>query len=302
MDINFKVFMTNPLISVIITCFNQEKQIIKTLQSVLSQTYKEWECIIINDGSTDNSEGAIKTFIEDDSRFKYKYQANKGVSAARNAGFKLASGNFVNFLDGDDTFLPNKLKEQVGVFQNNPDISVCVCNHQFYSESNNKCTYFEFSKIETKPLEQFLYKWHNGIALPLHSPLYKRSIWNKDELPFPEDYIYRCEDWVFNVLVALKDVNYYMLDKVLCNYHIGAANFTNNTKSLTTAAIKASLYLKPKLPEQYQEDFIDTTIDNNLNMYLESEKINILQQSANWRIANAISKPFLLFFKKLIND
>ena len=131
--------MTNPLISVIITCFNQEKQIIKTLQSVLSQTHIEWECIIINDGSTDNSEGAIKAFIEDDSRFKYKYQANIGVSAARNAGFKLASGNFVNFLDGDDTFLPNKLKEQVGVFQNNPDISVCVCNHQFYSESNNKC-------------------------------------------------------------------------------------------------------------------------------------------------------------------
>ena len=52
--------MTNPLISVIITCFNQEKQIIKTLQSVLSQTYKEWECIIIDDGSTDNSEGAIR--------------------------------------------------------------------------------------------------------------------------------------------------------------------------------------------------------------------------------------------------
>ena len=90
-----------------------------------------------------------------------------------------------------------------------------------------------------------------------------------------------------------------MLDKVLCNYHMGDANYTNNTKSLATAAIKAALYLKPKLPEQYQEDFIDTTIDNNLNMYLESEKINILQQSANWRIANAISKPFISFLKRV---
>ena len=302
MDINFKVFMTNPLISVIITCFNQEKQIIKTLQSVLSQTYKEWECIIIDDGSTDNSEGAIKAFIEDDSRFKYKYQANKGVSAARNAGFKLASGNFVNFLDGDDTFLPDKLKEQIQVFKDNPEIAVCICDHQFYLEKEGVYKYFEFEKLTTKPLEQILYKWHNGVAFPTHAALYKRSLWEDQEAPFPEDYNHRCEDWVFNVLVALKDLNYYMLDKVLCNYHIGAANFTNNNKSLTTAAIKAALYLKPKLPEQYQKDFIDTTIDNNLSMYLESEKINILQQSKNWRIANAISKPFLLFFKKLIND
>ena len=63
---------------------------------------------------------------------------------------------------------------------------------------------------------------------------------------FPEDYKYRCEDWVFNVLVALKDVNYYMLDKVLCNYHMGDANFTNNTKSLATAAIKAASVFKTK--------------------------------------------------------
>lgn len=288
------------MVSVIVTCYNQAHRIINTLKSVVAQTYTNWECIIIDDGSEDDSAEVIKELIRDDKRFTYLFQDNQGVSKARNAGFKLASGNFVNFLDGDDTFLPNKLKEQVGVFQNNPEISVCVCNHQFYSESNNKCTYFEFSKIETKPLEQFLYKWHNGIALPLHSPLYKRSIWNKDELPFPEDYIYRCEDWVFNVLVALKDVNYYILNKVLCNYHMTDANFTNNTKSLTTAAIKAALYLKSKLPEQYQEDFIDTTIDNNINMYLESEKINILQQSANWRMANTISKPFfkiITYFK-----
>ena len=291
--------MTNSLVSVIITCFNQEKQIIKTLQSVLNQTHINWECIIINDGSTDNSEGAIKAFIEDDSRFKYIYQSNKGVSVARNTGFKLALGNFINFLDGDDTFLPNKLKEQVQVFEDNPEIAVCVCDHQFYSESTKKYSYFEFSKIETKPLEQFLYKWHNGIALPLHSPLYKRAIWKKDELPFPEVYSHRCEDWVFNVLVALKDVNYYMLDKVMCNYHMGNTNFTNDTKILAASAIKAALYLKPKLPKQYQEDFIDTTINNNLNMYLESQKINILQQSANWRIANAISKPFISFLKRV---
>tara|TARA_B110000902_G_scaffold41192_1_gene44474 strand:- start:809 stop:1663 length:855 start_codon:yes stop_codon:yes gene_type:complete len=282
-----------------VTCYNQEHCIIKTLESVSQQTYTNWECIIVDDGSTDESAEVIKAFIKGDVRFTYVYQDNQGVSAARNTGFKMATGTYINFLDGDDTFLPQKLERQVEVFSQNPEISICICHHQFCVENEKKYSYFQFDNIQPKPLEQILYKWHNGIAIPLHSPLYKRSIWNKDELPFPEDYIYRCEDWVFNVLVALKDKNYYMLDKVLCNYHIADANFTNNTKSLATAAIKAAMYLKPKLPEQYQEDFIDTTIDNNLNMYLESEKINILQQSANWRIANAISKPFISFLKRV---
>ena len=291
--------MTNALVSIIVTCYNQAYCIAKTLESVKAQTYKHWECIIVDDGSSDSSAEVIKAFIKQDERFHYVYQNNTGVSAARNTGFALAKGDYINFLDGDDTFLPQKLEEQLVVFNLQPEVAICICDHQYYHVHTNDYKYYQFERIKTKPLEQLLYDWHNGVAFPPHAPLYKRSLWGPNEHPFPEDYKFRCEDWVFNVLLALKDVNYYMLDKVLCNYHMAATNFTNNNKSLTTAAIKAALYLKSKLPEQYQEDFIDTTIDNSLNMYLESEKINILQQSANWRIANAISKPFISFLKRV---
>ena len=293
--------MKQPLVSIIITCFNQAHCIANTLESIVSQTYTNWECIIVDDGSFDDSAEVIKEFIKDDTRFTYLFQDNQGVARARNKGFALATGSFINFMDGDDTFLPDKLKEQIQVFKDNPEIAVCICDHQFYLEKEGVYKYYEFEKLTIKPLEQILFKWHNGVAFPPHAALYKRSIWNKDELPFPEDYKYRCEDWVFNVLVALKDLNYYMLDKVLCSYHMADTNYTNNTKSLATAAIKAARYLKSKLPEQYQEDFIDTTIANSLNMYLESEKINILQQSANWRIANAISKPFITLLNRIKN-
>ena len=289
--------MNKGMVSVIVTCYNQARCITNTLESIVAQTYTNWECIIVDDGSEDDSAAVINDFIKDNTRFTYLFQNNQGVSVARNTGFKLASGNFVNFLDGDDTFLPNKLKEQVQVFEDNPEIAVCICDHQFYLEKKEVYKYYEFEKLTIKPLEQILFKWHNGVAFPLHAPLYKRSLWEDQEVPFQEDYNYRCEDWVFNVLVALKDENYYMLDKVLCNYHIGDENYTNNTKSLATAAIKAALYLKPKLPKQYQENFIDTTINNSLDMYLDSQKIKILQESKNWRIANAISKPFLNIFK-----
>ena len=291
--------MTYPLISIIVTFYNQAYYIAKTLESIKLQTYTNWECIIVDDGSEDDSAELIKEFIKYDKRFTYLVQDNQGVARARNNGFALATGCFINFIDGDDTFLPDKLKEQIQVFKDNPEIAVCICDHQFYLEKQEVYKYYEFEKLTIKPLEQILFKWHNGVAFPPHAALYKRSLWEDQKAPFPEDYNHRCEDWVFNVLLALKDVNYYMLDKVLCNYHMAATNFTNNNKSLATAAIKAALYLKSKLPEQYQEDFIDTTIDNNLNMYLESEKINILQQSKNWRIANAISKPFISFLKRV---
>ena len=286
-------------VSVIITCYNQAHCIINTLKSVVAQTYTNWESIIIDDGSLDDSAEVIKEFIKDDTRFTYLFQDNQGVARARNKGFALATGSFINFMDGDDTFLPDKLKEQIQVFKDNPEIAVCICDHQFYLEKEGVYKYYEFEKLTIKPLEQILFKWHNGVAFPPHAALYKRSLWEDQKAPFPEDYNHRCEDWVFNVLLALKDVNYYMLDKVLCNYHITDTNFTNNSKSLTAAAIQAALYLKPKLPKQYQEDFIDTTIDNNLNMYLESEKINILKQSANWRIANMISNPILKFLRNV---
>ena len=287
------------MVSVIVTCYNQARCITNTLESIVAQTYTNWECIIVDDGSEDDSAAVINDFIKDNTRFTYLFQNNQGVSVARNTGFKLASGNFVNFLDGDDTFLPNKLKEQVQVFEDNPEIAVCICDHQFYLEKKEVYKYYEFEKLTIKPLEQILFKWHNGVAFPLHAPLYKRSLWEDQEVPFQEDYNYRCEDWVFNVLVALKDKNYYMLDKVLCNYHMGNSNFTNDTKILATAAIKAASYLKPKLPKQYQENFIDTTINNSLDMYLDSQKIKILQESKNWRIANAISKPFISFLKRV---
>ena len=142
-------------VSIIVTCYNQANCIAQTLASVLSQTYENWECIIVDDGSTDDSAKVISDFIKDDKRFHYNYQSNAGVSKARNAGFATAKGSYINFLDGDDTFLPNKLKEQVQVFEDNPEIAVCICDHQFYLEKKDVYKYYEFEKLTTKPLEQF---------------------------------------------------------------------------------------------------------------------------------------------------
>lgn len=285
--------MKKNLVSIIVTCYNQQDVIAATLKSVLNQSYNNWECIVVNDGSTDHSDEVIQSVIKQDDRFRYSYQANAGVSAARNAGFALAKGDYINFLDGDDTFLPEKLGTQLTVFLEHPEVAICICDHQFYIETENVYKYFKFDKLLDRPLEQILYKWNHTVSFTNHAPLYKRSIWSVDERPFTDDYYGRCEDWVFNVLVALKCEKYHMLENVLCNYHITPGNFTEDTMNVASAAVKAAIYLNDKIPEKYQNDFLDVTIKNSLQLYLDSQRIHVLQSSANWRIANKISKPVI---------
>ncbi|MFV0183319.1 glycosyltransferase family 2 protein [Empedobacter falsenii] len=94
--------MQQPLISVIVPCYNQAQYMDECLQSVLEQTYTNWECIIVNDGSPDNTEDIALDWIKKDSRFKYIKKENGGLSSARNAGIKKANGEWILPLDCDD--------------------------------------------------------------------------------------------------------------------------------------------------------------------------------------------------------
>ena len=98
------------LISVIVPSYNAESFLDETLKSVLSQTYENWECIIVNDGSTDNTEEIAKKWCEKDSRFRYFYKENSGASDTRNRGIKDAKGEYIAFLDADDLYMPNFLE------------------------------------------------------------------------------------------------------------------------------------------------------------------------------------------------
>ena len=111
------------MISIIIPAYNAEKYITETINSVLNQTYTDWELIIIDDGSTDNTAKIIKQFCEKDDRIKYYYQENGGVSSARNLGIEKAEGNIIAFLDADDIWLENNLSEKNKVLSENEDVN-----------------------------------------------------------------------------------------------------------------------------------------------------------------------------------
>ncbi len=111
-------------ISIVVPCFNYGHFLPKTLESVLKQSYSNWECIIIDDGSTDNTRNVARKYQELDERFKYAFQENKGLSAARNKGIELAVGDFFQFLDADDLIESNKLEIQLSFLIENPEVDI----------------------------------------------------------------------------------------------------------------------------------------------------------------------------------
>jgi glycosyltransferase involved in cell wall biosynthesis len=119
---------STPLVSIIVPCYNYGKFLSDALESVLSQTYANWECFVVDDGSTDNTKEVSTRYEALDSRFKYVYQKNRGLAGARNTALKLAKGKYVQLLDADDMLEPEKLSFQVLLLESQPEVDLVYSN------------------------------------------------------------------------------------------------------------------------------------------------------------------------------
>ena len=140
--------------SIVIPVYNSEKYIEECLGSVISQTFKDFEVICINDGSTDASKSLLDEFANKDERVKVYSQENQGVGAARNYGIELAQGKYISFLDSDDILSPNTLKSVYNFFEKHYDEIDVVSIPIFFSNEKNRILfnlpmihYFLFSSI-----------------------------------------------------------------------------------------------------------------------------------------------------------
>ncbi len=110
-----------PNVSIILPTYNRAHYLKEAIESVLTQTYQDWELLIIDDGSTDETRSVAQSYVERDSRISYHYHSNQGVSAARNVGIQLARGRYVAFLDDDDLWQPEKLAWQLEALAQHPE-------------------------------------------------------------------------------------------------------------------------------------------------------------------------------------
>ena len=128
-----------PKVSVIIPTYNRSKYVTKAIDSVLAQTYRDFEIIVVDDGSTDNTKEVLKPYTD---RIKYLYQENTGVSAARNAGIRAAGGQWIAFLDSDDEWLPEKLSIQMDYLSRHNEIVAFITNVKFILPDNKSINLF----------------------------------------------------------------------------------------------------------------------------------------------------------------
>jgi len=176
----------NPLVSVIIPTYNRGWILKETINSVLAQDFTDFELIVVDDGSTDNTQDILSSYKED---IIVLQQQNKGVSSARNRGIVSASGQFIAFLDSDDLWLPKKLSTQVDFFNTNPDALICQTEEKWIRNGIRVNPKKRHKKLSGNIFEHSLY-------LCLVSPsavIIRRSLFEKagmfdETLPACEDY------------------------------------------------------------------------------------------------------------------
>lgn len=130
--------MENNLVSIITPIYNGERFVAQTIESVLAQTYTDWEMIIINDGSKDNSEKIVRQYTEQDSRIKLYSQPNGGSAAARNNGIRRAKGRYIALLDADDLWEPDFLESQLALMRKHEALLV-YSSYKRINEDGEEC-------------------------------------------------------------------------------------------------------------------------------------------------------------------
>ncbi len=264
--------MKTPLVSIIIPTFNRAHLIGETLDSVLAQTYTNWECIVVDDGSTDETNKLLATYCEKDARFQYPHRPNdrpKGANACRNYGFELSKGEYIQYLDSDDLISQNKIKAQVAAIINEASNVISTCSWGNFS--NN------ISDAVTKKNESYYHSYSKGFDLlnklgenggyfPSHVYLVKRDIirisggWD-ESLSINQDGEFFCR-------VLLNCDMIIFVEKALVYYRINLWNSTStaNSRERMTERIESWKTINNHILKKY---------NMNNSMYVRNAKENL---------------------------
>lgn len=206
-----------PRVSVLMPAYNAEKYIGDAIKSILNQTFTDFELIIINDGSTDNTKQIIKQF--DDERIKYfENDENRGVIFTLNRGLKEIESEFIIRMDADDISLPNRFAEQIKFMDNNPQIGLSGTAIEIFNEDTSRINYFPSNPEELKTELIF----NNLICHP--SIIIRSRIFKEHPILFEKKYLH-AEDYAMWIILS-KWVKFSNLNKVLLKYRDSESNIT----------------------------------------------------------------------------
>src|SRR5690606_18006936 len=202
--------------------YNRAHIIGETLDSIRAQSHTNWECLVIDDGSTDNTSEIMATYIIDDNRFKYYSRPDdrlKGPCSCRNYGFEKSKGEFINFFDSDDLLNPEALEKALNSFNNQAD--AVIMNSVFTDLDTGKL--LNENKIQSSNLltDYFIC----AVTFLVCGPLWKRKFLERQPYLFDEQ-IRNIDDWDFNLRMLYANPKLVFLDDVLIYYRIHPNSFS----------------------------------------------------------------------------
>ena len=229
--------MEKTLISIVLPIYNIEKYLTDCIESVINQTYKNIEIILVDDGSEDNCATICDNYANKDKRIKVIHKENGGLSDARNAGLKIATGEYITFIDSDDIIDKQYIENLFEILvENNADIA--ICNYKEIEEKNNykqlpknykpKNEIDIFDNIES--LKQMYTSHKHGMVFVAWAKLYKKELFIKNNIKYPEGKIHEDTYTTYKLLYYAKKVVF--TEKELYFYRLRKGSIMNSKFNL----------------------------------------------------------------------
>lgn len=232
-------------VSVIVACYNHADFLPQAVGSVIAQTYTNWECIIINDGSTDNSEVVASSLINSDHRIKYFTKPNGGLSSARNFGIEKSNGEYILPLDADDKIHPGYIEKALNEFKNEK-IKIVYCEAEYFGAREGKVNLPAFSR--------------KGLAemnMIFCSAMYKRKDFDLAG-GYNPNMIFGWEDWNLWVAILKNGGEVIKIPEVLFYYRIKVASMLKSLEGARKQTMFMQLYLNhPDFFDQFYDEPIE---------------------------------------------
>jgi glycosyltransferase involved in cell wall biosynthesis len=249
-----------PDISVLMPVYNAEKYLKEAIESIINQTYSNWELIILNDKSTDSSKAIIESYLVKDSRIIFiNKETNVGPANLRNEGFELARGTYIALLDADDIAKPTRFEKQINVMKNNTEIGVCGTWFKTFGEK-------EKSKIIKHPEmhNQIKVKFLIDCTIGNSTALFKKNI--LENIRYDKEYV-PVEDYhLWSQLIAKNQ--FYIIQEALVDYRIHDSNISQ-TKIENVKRSKRRI--KIELLKQFEIEENDPKISSFIHL-IEGQK------------------------------
>lgn len=286
--------MEKTFISIIIPTYNRYNYLGETLDSVLAQTYKNWECIVVDDGSIDYTQELVDFYADKDSRFQFLNRPDnlpKGANYCRNYGFKNCKGKYIQWLDSDDIILQNKLEEQIRVLKKN-DASLITCKWGKILDRNKHILFENLNSYQNfdSSLEFLNALTFDHGYFPIHAYLMKRGLIDHSGLWL--ETLQTNQDGEFMIRVIINSEAIIYTGETAVYYRKLKDRVSTSSISVNDFAnlVESWKLIEAHLKQHYSE---------NKLTYIDEAKKRIY---IRYRDSKGYIKPHKDFFEKAINE